>query len=199
MATERTAAQMVASPLAFANELRAQLAQWTDDADVLNRTPYRVLDALAEMLQGYKLEPGDILRQCLIPATHDNLVILKDVEFTSVCAHHLMPFSGMAHVGYIPDGALVGLSKLARLVDCLAMRLQLQERLCGEIAGALLEHVSGRGAACVIEATHGCLSCRGARKSRATFITSEMLGLFRDDAALRHEFFSAIELTHTRA
>jgi GTP cyclohydrolase I len=103
-----------------------------------------------------------------------------------------MPFTGVAHVGYIPDGFLVGVSKLARLVDCYAMRLQLQERLCQQIADAIVTHVSGTGAAVVMEASHCCLSCRGARRVRASFVTSAMLGKFRKQPELRQEFLAAI-------
>ena len=197
MATQRATAQAVENPLAFrfARELRAWLADRTADEEVLDRTPYRVLDALAEMTQGYHQDPDAILRECLISSPFEDLVILKDIEFTSLCAHHLMPFGGRAHVGYIPEGHIVGLSKLARLVDCCAQRLQIQEQLCADVAGAISRVLSKAGAACVIEANHGCLSCRGARKPRATFITSSMQGLFRSDASLRHEFMTAIGLT----
>jgi GTP cyclohydrolase I len=164
---------------------------------VQQNTPRRVIDAFEEMTRGYDESPAEILAT-KFPAPGDDLVILKDIEFVSMCEHHLMPFSGQAHVAYIPVDSLVGLSKLARLVDCFARRLQLQERLTHNIADAINEFVSPRGAACVIEATHGCLSCRGARKQRATFITSSMLGAFRFDGELRREFFAAIQLTHTR-
>jgi GTP cyclohydrolase I len=165
--------------------------------DVTEDTPERFVRAFEEMTAGYALNPADILAR-RFPAPAEDLVILKDIEFTSLCEHHLMPFSGHAHVAYLPHRTVVGISKLARLVDCYARRLQMQERLCSEVAQALIEHVSELGAACVIEASHGCLSCRGARKQSSTFITSAMLGAFRTDPQLRGEFFSAIQLTHTR-
>lgn len=168
------------------------------DPEVLENTPRRVIDAIYyDMTEGYDLDPATLLAR-RFEAPGDDLVILKDVEFTSLCEHHLMPFTGHAHVAYIPNGFVVGLSKLARLVECYARRLQLQERMCAQIAGALIEHVSARGAACVVEASHSCLACRGARKQSSTFITSAMLGAFRENQELRQEFFAAIQLTHSK-
>jgi GTP cyclohydrolase I len=177
--------------------LRRVLGIYPTSPEVQADTPARVIRALYEMTEGYEVGPEAILAS-RFPAPGDDLVILKDIEFVSLCEHHLMPFSGQAHIAYVPDTHVVGLSKLARLVDCYARRFQMQERLCHEIATAIMEHVSAKGAACVIEATHGCLSCRGARKSRATFITSAMFGLFRENGELRREFFAAIQLTHSR-
>lgn len=186
-----------AKRIAALDGVRALLTTVPCTEAVLEETPRRVLEAFAEMTRGYKFSPAEILG-CHFPAPGDDLIILKDIEFTSLCEHHLMPFTGLAHVGYVPDGYVVGLSKLARLVDLFAARLQMQERLTAEIATAILGHVSDTGAACVIEATHGCLCYRGARKQRSTFVTSSMLGAFRDDAQLRQEFFAAIHLTHSR-
>jgi len=178
--------------------LRRVLELYPDQSEeVLRMTPLRMISALVEMVGGYNEDPSAILA-AKFPAPGDDLVILKDIEFVSICEHHLMPFGGQAHVAYIPDGNVVGLSKLARLVDCYSRRFQMQERLCHEVATAIMTNVSAKGAACVIEATHGCLSCRGARKSRATFITSAIFGLFRENGELRREFFAAIQLTHTR-
>ena len=200
MATVRATAQVLERPLVLAEdgirEMMRLIANGHVSEETLRNTPRRVVDALFEMTDGYDENPADILA-CRFPAPGDDLVILKDVEFTSVCEHHMMPFNGRAHVAYIPNDFVVGISKLARVVDCFARRFQLQERLCAEIAGAILEHVSPLGAACLIEATHGCLSCRGARKQRATFISSAMLGHFRDKPELRQEFFAAINLTHS--
>ena len=126
-------------------------------------------------------------------AWHVPEIVLKDIEFTSLCQHHLMPFSGVVHIGYLPqDGMVVGVSKLARLVDIFARRLQVQENMGEDISCALLEHVSTLGIGVVIEATHCCLSCRGARKPDAVFVTSSMNGGFRDNPALRAEFLSII-------
>lgn len=198
MAAIRTAAQGLEGPLTLATAgLRALLAEMPCPTEILEETPGRVVRALCEMTRGYREDPAEILAR-QFPATSDDLVILKDIEFTSLCEHHLMPFAGHAHVGYLPNGFAVGLSKLARVVDCYAARLQMQERLCAEIARAIETYVSSFGAACVIEATHGCLCYRGAQKTRATFITSTMLGRFREDLALRQEFFDAIKLTHSK-
>jgi len=170
-----------------------------DTPELLKNTPIRFLSAFFELTEGYnELDGPDILFAKRFPAPGDDLIILKDIEFVSICEHHLMPFGGQAHVAYVPEACVVGLSKLARLVDYYSRRLQLQERLTHQIATAIMTHVSAKGAACVIEATHGCLSCRGARKARATFITSSMLGLFRNNGELRREFFSAVHLTHSR-
>jgi GTP cyclohydrolase I len=203
--TERPATQVMESQVeqptatrALEEGLRRMLACFPTSPDVQQESPLRVISALEEMTRGYLESAEEILVAAQFPAPGDDLVILKDIEFVSLCEHHLMPFSGQAHVAYVPEDYVVGLSKLARLVDCFARRFQMQERLGHEIAMALMEHVSAAGAACVIEATHGCLSCRGARKSRATFITSAMLGKFRAIGELRREFFAAIQLTHTR-
>ena len=203
MAVERPAAQALEDSLGLgAGERAAEalgqfLACYPTNKAMQRDTPRRMLRALDEMTDGYEQEPADIL-SAQFTAPSDDLVILKDIEFVSLCEHHLMPFAGQAHVAYVPDQYVVGLSKLARLVDCYAHRFQMQERLCYEVAVALVAHVSAKGAACVIEATHGCLSCRGARKQRATFITSSILGAFRSDGDLRREFYAAIQLTHTR-
>jgi GTP cyclohydrolase I len=178
----------------FEDALAELLAAWTDDGQVTRDTPRRVMKMLLEMTAGYKLDPAAILATSF-QANSDELVALKDIPFSSICEHHLMPFTGLAHVGYLPeDGFVVGISKLARLVDCFALRLQLQERMCQQIAEALIKHVSSRGAAVVIQAGHSCLACRGARKNDATFITSAMLGRFRDNGELRREFFGTLLL-----
>jgi len=177
----------------FENALRNVLAMYPTSDEVLRATPGRVIRALQEMTKGYDRDPAEILA-CQFPESCRDLALIRNVEFVSLCEHHLMPFVGHAHVGYLPDGKVVGLSKLPRLVQCFAQRLQLQERMTNEIASALLEHVSAKGAACVIEATHGCLSCRGALQKQAVFVTSAMLGAFRESGDLRREFFASIQL-----
>ncbi len=152
----------------------------------LRETPSRVCKALLEMTAGYKEKPEEILGK-VFEDSYDEIVILKGISFTSLCEHHLLPFIGTADVGYLP-GKVVGLSKLARLVDCFARRLQLQERMTRQIAEALIEHLSAKGAAVVIRAVHSCMACRGVKKSGAEMITSAMLGVFRDEAKARSEF-----------
>lgn len=200
MATVATTTQVHAHPIdpedaglfaaAGIQSLLALVPPSERDAD----TPARVVRAFVEMTRGYAERPERILAQT-IPARSDDLVIVKDIAFTSLCRHHLMPFSGVAHVGYIPVGVYTGLSKIARLVDCFARRLQIQEQLAADIAEAITRHLTDAGVAVVIEASHGCLSCRGAQKREATFVTSSMLGRFRYNPALRAEFFA---LTRSR-
>lgn len=164
----------------------------------LRDTPKRVCRALREMTSGKHLNAADIL-STQFECASDNIVICRDIRFSSVCEHHLLPFTGSAHVGYLPgDGAVgkvVGLSKLARLVDCFAQRLQLQERMTSEITTALMENVVGiRGAAAVVEAHHSCMGCRGVRKHDATMVTSSMLAVFRDNPIAREEFLALCKL-----
>jgi GTP cyclohydrolase I len=179
-------------------DLRALLASLPVEDSVIRETPARFLNAFAEMTSGYLDDPAELL-STVFPAPSSDLIVLKDIEFTSLCEHHLMPFSGVAHVGYIPGVSVVGLSKLARLVDCFARRLQIQERMCSQIAAMLSSTLADQGsAACVIEASHGCMCYRGVRKARATFLTMTMLGAFRSDPALRTEFLTMIAATHSR-
>lgn len=157
----------------------------------LEDTPARMVRALREMTSGYQLDPAQILsRQFDVGC--DEIVVVKGVRFTSLCEHHLLPFSGVAHVGYLPGAKVVGLSKLARLVTCFAQRLQVQERLTREIADAMNKHLSPRGVAVVITSRHACMGYRGARQPDAEMSTSSMLGAFRTDAAVRAEFFNLV-------
>ena len=160
----------------------------------LIRTPKRVEKALTFLTSGYRADVDEVLNGALFSVDYSEMVIVRDIDFYSLCEHHLLPFFGKCHVAYIPNGRVIGLSKIPRLVDIFARRLQLQERMTNEIASALLEHVSAKGAACVIEATHGCLSCRGALQKQAVFVTSAMLGAFRESGDLRREFFASIQL-----
>jgi GTP cyclohydrolase IA len=168
--------------------LLSYMGEDPDRAGVLE-TPKRVAKALTEMTAGYREDPADILDK-VFEETFDEVVILKDIPFTSLCEHHLLPFTGTADVGYIPDGHVVGLSKLARLVDCFARRLQMQERLTRQVADAIMLHLKAKGAAVVIRAAHQCMACRGVKKSGATMVCSVMLGEFREDKGARAEFLS---------
>jgi GTP cyclohydrolase I len=156
----------------------------------LRDTPGRVLRALREMTSGYGQEPGQILER-VFAEQHDEMIVLRGIRFQSLCEHHLLPFVGTAHVGYVPQVAIVGLSKLARLVECFARRLQVQERLTDQIAQALMLHLKPRGAAVVIEATHSCMAYRGARQPDAIMRTSALLGVMREPE-VRAEFFRLI-------
>lgn len=146
---------------------------------------------MLEMTLGYQEDPKEILSRTFDEKS-DEVVILRGIEFTSLCRHHLLPFSGTADVGYLPGetGKVVGLSKLARLVDCFARRLQLQERMTRQIAESLMGHLNARGAAVVVRAKHSCMACRGVKKASATMVTSCCLGAFREDGRLRSEFLT---------
>lgn len=152
-------------------------------------TPKRVCKALWEMTRGSKVDPKAILATQFTEAC-DEIVILNGIRFTSLCEHHLLPFVGTASVGYIPNEAVVGLSKLARLVECFAQRPQLQERLTNQVAQAIIDHTGARAAGVIIRARHECMACRGVRQLDATMVTSSMLGMFRDDSNARMEFLT---------
>lgn len=153
----------------------------------LHDTPRRVADALLEMTRGYNVDPGELLGVTFSEKCED-IVALAHIPFVSLCEHHLLPFVGHAGVAYIPSrGRVVGLSKLARLVDCYAKRLQLQERMTNQIADAIQTHLDPVAVAVVVEAEHQCMACRGASKPGAVMLTSSMHGSFRDKPAARHE------------
>ena len=156
-------------------------------------TPRRVIKSWGELYAGYKQNPSEILSTCFEDGACDEMVILKDIDFSSMCEHHILPFRGKAHVAYVPAGKVVGLSKLARLVDCYAKRLQIQEKMTQQIADAINGTLKPKGVAVVIEAHHQCMSCRGVGKAGATMITSSMLGIFRDGGSARSEFLSLIK------
>lgn len=155
--------------------------------DGLIDTPARVVKAYTEMTQGYRLDPAVVLGTTFDVGNCDELVIVSGVAFTSLCEHHLLPFTGTATVGYLPGARVVGLSKLARLVDLYAQRLQVQERMTTQVATAIMEHLDAQAAGVVIRASHQCMSCRGVRKV-AEMTTSAMFGRLRDDPAMRAEF-----------
>jgi GTP cyclohydrolase I len=158
-----------------------------DQKRSVDQTPVRVVKAFLEMTSGYADDPSMILTRTFDQA-FDEMVVVKDIEFTSLCEHHLLPFIGRATVGYIPDGKVVGLSKIPRLVDCYARRLQLQERMAVEIADALETCLQPRGVGVILEAQHQCMSCRGVRKQNAKMITSVMRGRIKEDEKARAEF-----------
>lgn len=162
------------------------------DREGLIKTPHRVVKSWLELYSGYKESPSDILSTTFKDGACDEMVVLKSINFSSMCEHHMLPFIGNAHIGYLPKGHVVGLSKLARLVECFAKRLQIQEKMTQEIAHAVQEYLKPMGVAVVIEAHHQCMSCRGIKKSGTLMVTSSMLGAFRDKIATRNEFFGII-------
>jgi len=158
----------------------------------LRRTPLRVKQALRFLTSGYRRDPAKILRRSFAQVKHDEMIIVKDIDFFSLCEHHVLPFFGKCHVAYVPDKKIIGLSKIPRLVDAFAHRLQVQERLTTQIAEALNEHVRPLGVACVIEASHLCMMMRGVQKQNTRAVTSSMLGAFRTSEKTRAEFLTLI-------
>jgi GTP cyclohydrolase I len=152
-------------------------------------TPRRVVSMLAEMTRGYHEDPAGIL-ETVFDESCDEMVVLTGVSFTSLCEHHLLPFAGTATLGYVPNGQVVGISKLARVVDTFACRLQLQERLTQQIAHAVQESLEPKGVGVVLRATHGCMAHRGASKPGSELVTSEMLGVMRTKPEARAEFLT---------
>jgi GTP cyclohydrolase IA len=161
------------------------------DTNGLEDTPRRIADMYLEVFEGLWLDPHDPL-SVQFEEGHSEMVILKDIPFYSMCEHHFLPFHGRAHVGYLPDGRIVGLSKLARAVEIYARRPQVQERLTSQIADCIEEVLGAKGVGVVIEAEHLCMTSRGVRKPGATMVTSAMRGKFREDEATRQEFLRLI-------
>lgn len=158
----------------------------------LQQTPQRVSRALEYLTTGYRQDPRPILTEAVFEDSYNEMVILKDIDFFSLCEHHLLPFFGRAHVAYIPDGRIVGLSKLARLVELFSRRLQVQERLTQEVAAQLQDVLKPKGVAVVMEAQHLCMMMRGVQKQNSFAITSAMLGEFEANAKTRGEFLGLI-------
>lgn len=157
----------------------------------LRDTPRRIADMYAEIFSGIGCDPTQVLT-VTFEENHQEMVILRDIPFYSMCEHHFLPFHGVAHVGYIPRGRILGISKIARLVEILARRPQLQERLTGQVADALMSAVQPQGVAVVVEAEHLCMTMRGVKKPGSTIVTSANRGIFRDKAVTRDEFMSLI-------
>lgn len=157
----------------------------------LVETPSRVVRSWERLYGGYQQDPAEILSKMFCEEC-DDMVVLRDIEFYSMCEHHMLPFLGKASVGYIPDGKVVGISKLARLVECFSRRLQIQERLTNQIADAIDQHLSPKGVAVVMEAQHLCMVARGVEKQNSVMVTSSMLGLYRKDPKARREFLNLI-------
>jgi GTP cyclohydrolase I len=158
----------------------------------LAKTPERVAKALAFLTHGYRADVRSVINQALFTQTTGGMVIVKDIELYSLCEHHMLPFFGRCHIGYIPDGTVFGVSKLARLVDVFARRLQLQERLTEQISEVVMEEVGAKGVGVLIEARHLCMMMRGVEKQNSTMVTSSVLGVFRDNLATREEFLNLV-------
>ena len=161
----------------------------------LLRTPERVEASLRFLTQGYGVSAADVVGDAVFAETHDSMILVRDIELYSLCEHHMLPFFGRAHVAYLPAGRIVGLSKLARVVDVFARRLQVQERLTDQIADAVMEILEPLGVGVVIEAAHFCMMMRGVEKQNSRTVTSALRGVFRDDARTRDEF---LRLAHNR-
>jgi len=158
----------------------------------LIETPRRIAEMYSELFEGLDQDPREALQVAFTDERHEEMVILKDIPFYSLCEHHFLPFHGVAHIGYIPDRAVVGVSKLARAVEILARRPQLQERLTTQIADAIMEAVKAQGVGVVVEAEHLCMTMRGIKKPGSLVITSANRGLFRRNMATRQEFLTLI-------
>jgi GTP cyclohydrolase IA len=174
--------------------IRRLLAELGEDPtrEGLLRTPQRVARSLAFLTSGYSADIDDVLNDALFTVDYSEMVIVKDIDFYSLCEHHLLPFFGKCHVAYIPNNRVIGLSKIPRLVDVFARRLQIQERLTNQIAETIREKIDPLGVAVVCEGTHLCMSMRGVEKQNSFAMTSAMLGVFRDNARTRMEFLELI-------
>ena len=179
------------------NAVRTLLSRTGDDPDRkgLKETPSRVARAYKEWFRGYGEDPEKLLRRTFDEtAGYDEIVTLRDIPFESFCEHHLAPITGFARVGYRPNGRVVGISKIARVVDAFAKSLQIQERLTAQIADVIEKVLQPQGVAVVIKATHGCMTTQGVHKQRVTLVTSRMLGCFRDSASTRQEFMTGLNI-----
>src|SRR5574339_965274 len=174
--------------------IRQLLAELGEDPDRegLQRTPKRVEKALRFLTSGYAANIDEVLNDALFTVDYNEMVIVKDIDFYSLCEHHLLPFFGKCHIAYIPQGRVIGLSKIPRLVDVFSRRLQVQERLTNQIAGIISDKNHPLGVAVVMEGTHLCMSMRGVEKQNSFAVTSAMLGSFRDNARTRMEFLELI-------
>jgi GTP cyclohydrolase I len=158
----------------------------------LLKTPSRVAKSLKFLTEGYNQDPKEILNQALFSSSNDEMVVVRDIEFYSMCEHHMLPIIGRAHVAYIPDGKVVGLSKIPRIVNLYARRLQIQEQMTEQIADAISQTIQPKGVAVVIHARHMCMEMRGVQKINSTTVSSALRGLFKSDQRTRTEFYNII-------
>lgn len=178
----------------FENAVKIMMEHVGEDPtrEGLQDTPARVRKAFEFMFGGYKEDPQEILSKALFTSSNDEMVLVKDIEFYSNCEHHLLPIIGRAHVAYIPDGKVVGLSKIPRVVNVFARRMQIQEQLTEQIADAIMDAIAPKGVAVVVQARHMCMEMRGVEKINSTTTSSALRGLFKSDNKTRAEFFSLI-------
>ena len=158
----------------------------------LIKTPARVAKSLMFLTEGYRQDPKEILNQALFSTSNDEMVLVRDIEFYSMCEHHMLPIIGRAHVAYIPDGKVVGLSKIPRIVNVFARRLQIQEQMTEQIADAISDTIKPKGVAVVLHARHMCMEMRGVEKINSTTVSSALRGLFKSDQRTRNEFYNLI-------
>jgi GTP cyclohydrolase I len=175
----------------LARQMLVELGE-NPDREGLRRTPERFEKALRFLTGGYGQDPGKLLNGAMFSVSYDEMVVVKDIEFYSLCEHHLLPFFGKCHVAYIPNRKVVGLSKVARLVNMYARRLQIQERLTSEIAQTISDQLNPQGVGVIVEARHLCMVMRGVEKQRSEAVTSAMLGVFRENKQTRDEFLSLV-------
>ena len=166
------------------------------DREGLRKTPERFEKVLCHLTSGYRQDPAHVLNAAVFEVPYDQMVVVRDIEVFSLCEHHLLPFFGKCHVGYIPDGKVIGLSKLPRLVDMFAKRLQVQERLTMQVAETIQESIRPKGVAVVIEAKHLCMMMRGVEKQNSLAVTSSMVGVFKDNQNTRNEFLNLVRQQH---
>ncbi len=174
--------------------VRAIIEAMGDDPDRegLQRTPERVEKAYRFMTKGYEMSVADVVGGGVFEESHENMILVRDIELYSMCEHQMLPFFGRAHVAYVPKGRIIGLSKLPRIVEIFARRLQVQERLTDQVADAVMEVLEPAGVGVVVEASHLCMMMRGVEKQNSTTVTSALRGIFRDDARTREEFLRLV-------
>jgi GTP cyclohydrolase I len=172
-------------------ELLAHIGEDPDREGLLD-TPERAAKAMDFLTRGYRQRLEDVVNGAIFTVDDNHMIIVKDIELYSLCEHHMLPFFGKCHIGYIPDGKVLGVSKLARIVDLFARRLQIQERLTNQVASSLMETIVPEGVGVVIEAQHLCMMMRGVEKQNSCMVTSAMLGSFRRDSSTRNEFLKLI-------
>jgi GTP cyclohydrolase IA len=176
---------------ALVRELLIELGE-DPEREGLLKTPLRVAQSMRFLTQGYRTNPDKVINDALFTQDTGGMVIVKDIEVYSMCEHHMLPFFGRCHIGYLPNGKVFGVSKLARLVDVYARRLQLQERLTEQISQVIMDSIDAKGVGVMIEARHLCMMMRGVEKQNSTMITSSVLGVFRDHLATREEFLTLV-------
>lgn len=185
---------MKAAKAGFAGHIREVIAALGEDPDRegLRKTPSRVEAMYRWVTRGYQLSVSEVVGDAVFEEEHASMILVRDIDLYSMCEHHLLPFFGRAHVAYIPDGRIIGLSKLPRIVEVFARRLQVQERLTDQIADAVMEVLEPHGVGVVIEAAHFCMIMRGVEKQNSKTVTSALRGIFRDDSKTRDEFLRLV-------